>query len=61
VIHGEIIATIFDSAMVCALFVIGIVAVTVAIDVRYLASTVTGRFAMVRGRTESAKIHPLRV
>jgi acyl-coenzyme A thioesterase PaaI-like protein len=59
VLHGGVIATILDSAMVYVLFAIDIVAVTAAIEVRYLAPTVTGRCAVVRGWTESAAAHPL--
>jgi acyl-coenzyme A thioesterase PaaI-like protein len=59
VLHGGVIATVLDSAMLYALFAIGIVAVTATIEVRYLAPTVTGRFATVRGWTESAKAHPI--
>ena len=58
VLHGGVIATVLDSAMVHALFAIGIVAVTATMEVRYLAPTVTGRFAMVRGWTEGSKTHP---
>jgi acyl-coenzyme A thioesterase PaaI-like protein len=59
VLHGGVIATVLDSAMVYALFAIGVIAVTSAIEVRYRAPTVTGRFAMVRGWTEPTKAHPL--
>jgi acyl-coenzyme A thioesterase PaaI-like protein len=59
VLHGGVIATILDSAMVYALFAIDVVAVTAAIEVRYLAPTATGRFAVVRGWTESAEGCPL--
>jgi len=59
VLHGGVIATVLDSAMVYALFAIGIVAVTSTIEVRYLAPTVTGRAAMVRGWTKSTKDHPV--
>jgi hypothetical protein len=55
VLQGGVIATILDSAMVYALFATDIVAVTATIEVRYRAPTVTGRFAVVRGWTESAK------
>ncbi len=61
VLHGGVIATILDSAMVYALFAIDIVAVTATIEVRYRAPTVTGRFAVVRGWTETAETHPLYV
>jgi acyl-coenzyme A thioesterase PaaI-like protein len=59
VLHGGIISAILDSAMVNALFAIGIVAVTATLEVRYRAPTVTGRFAMVRAWIESANAHPL--
>jgi acyl-coenzyme A thioesterase PaaI-like protein len=59
VLHGGVIATILDSAMLYALFAIDVVAVTATFEVRYLAPTVTGRFAMVRGWTSSTKTHPL--
>jgi acyl-CoA thioesterase FadM len=45
--------------MVNALFAVGIVAVTATLEVRYLAPTVTGRFAKVRAWIESAAAHPL--
>ena len=59
VLHGGVISAILDSAMVNALFAIGIVAVTATLEVRYLAPTVSGRFAMARAWTESAAAHPL--
>jgi acyl-coenzyme A thioesterase PaaI-like protein len=59
VMHGGVISAILDSAMVNALFAIGIVAVTATLEVRYLAPTVTGRFATVRAWIESANAHPL--
>jgi acyl-coenzyme A thioesterase PaaI-like protein len=59
VLHGGIVSAILDSAMVNALFAIDIVAVTATLEVRFLAPTVTGRFAMVRAWTESANAHPL--
>ena len=59
VLHGGVISAILDSAMVNALFAIGIVAVTATLELRYLAPTVTGRFAMARAWTESADAHPL--
>jgi len=61
VLHGGVISAILDSAMVNALFAIGIVAVTATLELRYLAPTVTGRFAMARAWTESAAGHPLYV
>jgi acyl-coenzyme A thioesterase PaaI-like protein len=61
VLHGGVISAILDSAMVNALFAIGIVAVTATLELRYLAPTVTGRFAMARAWTESAAAHPLYV
>jgi acyl-coenzyme A thioesterase PaaI-like protein len=59
VLHGGVISAILDSAMVNALFAIGIVAVTATLELRYFAPTVTGRFAMARAWTESAAAHPL--
>ena len=59
VLHGGVISAILDSAMVNALFAVGIVAVTATLEVRYLAPTVTGRFAKVRAWIESAAAHPL--
>ena len=59
VLHGGVISAILDSAMVNALFAIGIVAVTATLELRYLGPTVTGRFAMARAWTESAAAHPL--
>jgi acyl-coenzyme A thioesterase PaaI-like protein len=59
VLHGGVISAILDSAMVNALFAIGIVAVTATLEVRFMAPTVTGRFAKVRAWTESSAAHPL--
>ncbi|HEY5283720.1 MAG TPA: PaaI family thioesterase [Polyangia bacterium] len=59
VLHGGVISAILDSAMVNALFAIGIVAVTATLEVRFVAPTVTGRFAKVRAWTESSAAHPL--
>jgi len=59
VLHGGVISAILDSGMVNALFAIGIVAVTATLEIRYLAPTVTGRFAKVRAWIESAAAHPL--
>ena len=59
VLHGGVISAILDSAMVNALFAIGIVAVTATLELRYLGPTVIGRFAMARAWTESAAAHPL--
>ena len=59
VLHGGVISAILDSAMVNALFAVGIVAVTATLEVRFIAPTATGRFAMVRAWTESAAAHPL--
>jgi acyl-coenzyme A thioesterase PaaI-like protein len=59
VLHGGVIATILDSAMLYALFAVEIVAVTTTLEVRYLAPTVPGRFAMVRAWTASNNHHPL--
>jgi uncharacterized protein (TIGR00369 family) len=61
VLHGGVIAAILDSAMTYALFAMGIVAVTAAIEVRYLAPAVTGRFAMARAWTDTGDSHPLYV
>jgi len=61
VLHGGVISAILDSAMVNALFAIGIVAVTATLEVRFLAPTATGRFAKVRAWIESANAHPLYV
>lgn len=58
VLHGGVIATVLDSAMLYALFAIDVVAVTASMQVNYVAPTVTGRFAMVRGWTD-ASAHPL--
>jgi acyl-coenzyme A thioesterase PaaI-like protein len=59
VLHGGVISALLDSAMVNALFAIGIVAVTATLEVRFLAPTTTGRFAMVRAWTENTTAHPL--
>lgn len=59
VLHGGVIAALLDSAMANALFAIGIVAVTATLEIRYLAPTTTGRFAVVRAWTETANAHPL--
>jgi acyl-coenzyme A thioesterase PaaI-like protein len=59
VLHGGVISALLDSAMASALFAIGVVAVTAALEIRFLAPTSTGRFAMVRAWTESAGAHPL--
>ncbi len=59
VLHGGVISALLDSAMASALFAIGVVAVTAALEVRFLAPTSTGRFAMVRAWTENAGAHPL--
>lgn len=59
VLHGGVISAILDTAMVNALFAIGIVAVTATLEVRFVAPTVTGRFAKVRAWTESSAAHPL--
>jgi acyl-coenzyme A thioesterase PaaI-like protein len=58
-VHGAIIAAVLDSAMVNALFAIGIVAVTASLDVRYRAPTVPNRFATVRAWIESDDARPL--
>lgn len=59
VLHGGVVATILDSAMVYSLFSVGIVAVTAAMELRYWAPTTLGRFAMARAWTESGDAHPL--
>ncbi len=59
VLHGGVISAILDSAMVNVLFAVDIVAVTATMELRYLAPTATGRFAMVRAWTESSAAHPL--
>jgi acyl-coenzyme A thioesterase PaaI-like protein len=59
VLHGGVISAILDSAMANALFAVGIVAVTATLEIRFLAPTTTGRFAMVRAWTESGNAHPL--
>jgi acyl-coenzyme A thioesterase PaaI-like protein len=59
VLHGGVISALLDSAMANALFAIGIVAVTATLEVRFLAPTTTGRFAMVRAWTENDAAHPL--
>jgi acyl-coenzyme A thioesterase PaaI-like protein len=59
VLHGGVISALLDSAMANALFAVGIVAVTATLEVRFLAPTTTGRFAMVRAWTENAAAHPL--
>jgi acyl-coenzyme A thioesterase PaaI-like protein len=59
VLHGGVISAILDSAMVNALFAIDIVAVTATLEIRFLAPTVTGRFAMVRAWIESDNAYPL--
>ena len=59
VLHGGVISAILDSAMANALFAVRIVAVTATLEIRFLAPTMTGRFAMVRAWTESGEAHPL--
>lgn len=59
VLHGGVISAILDSAMANALFAIDIVGVTATLEIRFLAPTTTGRFAMVRAWTESDDAHPL--
>ena len=59
VLHGGVISAILDSAMANALFAVGVVAVTATLEIRFLAPTMTGRFAMVRAWTESGDAHPL--
>jgi len=59
VLHGGVISALLDSAMANALFAVGIVAVTATLEVRFLAPTTTGRFAMVRAWTENTAAHPL--
>lgn len=58
-VHGGIIAAVLDSAMVNALFAVGVVAVTASLDLRYKAPTVPDRFATVRAWIENDDAHPL--
>jgi acyl-coenzyme A thioesterase PaaI-like protein len=58
-LHGGIIAAVLDSAMVSALFAIGIAAVTATFELRYKAPTLPNRFATVCAWIESDKAYPL--
>jgi len=59
VIHGGIVSTLLDEAMVTCLFSYGLVTVTASLEVKYYAPTVPERFAVLRAWMESDKAYPL--
>jgi uncharacterized protein (TIGR00369 family) len=54
-VHGGVIATLVDSALVHALYAKGIIGVTAELTIRYLRSVRLDRPVEVRGREESCR------